>query len=153
MPRKVFLLFFAGRDGAIGRKYSCAKKETRSVCLFFSGGRAFSKARVFYILWIFIFFGRAFFICRHGAFFCPHSKREKLCLLCFRPSGQGEKPSAFLFERYICVPDTLRLTTKRNRVKRDVAKAKICAESRKSRNNGIITKYIRIIVAKICIYG
>lgn len=69
MPRKAFLLFFAGRDGAIGRKYSCAKKETRSVCLFFSGGRAFSKARVFYILWIFIFFGRAFFICRHGAFF------------------------------------------------------------------------------------
>lgn len=63
MPRKAFLLFFAGRDGAIGRKYSCAKKETRSVCLFFSGGRAFSKARAFYILRASLFYlpARRFF--------------------------------------------------------------------------------------------
>lgn len=153
MPRKAFLLFFAGRDGAIGRKYSCAKKETRSVCLFFSGWGGRLVKHGFFIFFGFLYSSGEPFLSAGTALFCPHSKREKLCLLCFRPSGQGEKPSAFLFERYICVPDTLRLTTKRNHVKRDVAKAKICAESRKSRNNGIITKYIRIIVAKICIDG
>lgn len=152
MPRKAFLLFFAGRDGAIGRKYSCAKNETRSVCLFFSGGGRLVK-HGFFIFFEFLYSSGEPFLSAGTALFFPHSKREKLCLFCFRTSGQGEKPSAFLFERYICVPDTLRLTTKRNCVKRDVAKAKICAESRKSRNNGIITKYIRIIVAKICIDG